>query len=99
PVLKVYQTRASMSALDHEQTSRSAIAMSALPPKADMCSAVAHVRFGPIADIRGGVTAYLHRACARCEVADYFGAFGPTNFRPLGTVPLTWISVGSRIST
>jgi hypothetical protein len=26
--------------------------MSALPPKADMCSALAHVCFGPIADIR-----------------------------------------------
>ena len=26
-------------------------AVSALPPKADMCSAVADVRFGPIADI------------------------------------------------
>src|SRR5262249_51971235 len=26
-------------------------ALSALPPKADMCSALAHVRFGPIADI------------------------------------------------
>ena len=26
-------------------------AMSALPPKADMCSALAHVCFGPIADI------------------------------------------------
>jgi hypothetical protein len=25
--------------------------MSALPPKADMCSAIAHVRFGPKADI------------------------------------------------
>jgi len=25
--------------------------MSALPPKADMCGALAHVRFGPIADI------------------------------------------------
>src|SRR5262245_8843851 len=25
--------------------------MSALPPKADICSALAHVRFGPIADI------------------------------------------------
>src|SRR5215813_7857531 len=24
--------------------------MSALPPKADMCSAIAHVRYGPIAD-------------------------------------------------
>ena len=27
--------------------------MSALPPKADMCSALAHVRFVPIADING----------------------------------------------
>ena len=27
-------------------------AMSALPPKADMCSAAAYVRFVPIADIR-----------------------------------------------
>ena len=26
-------------------------AMSALPPKADMCGALAHVCFGPIADI------------------------------------------------
>jgi hypothetical protein len=26
--------------------------MSALPPKADMCGAIAHVCFGPIADIR-----------------------------------------------
>ena len=26
--------------------------MSALPPKADMCGALAHVRFVPIADIR-----------------------------------------------
>jgi hypothetical protein len=26
--------------------------MSALPPKADMCGAAVHVRFGPIADIR-----------------------------------------------
>jgi hypothetical protein len=25
--------------------------MSALPPKADMCSALAYVRFGPIADM------------------------------------------------
>jgi hypothetical protein len=27
-------------------------AMSALPPKADMCGALAYVCFGPIADIR-----------------------------------------------
>jgi hypothetical protein len=34
-----------------KQTFRSAIVMSALPPKADMCSALAYVCFGPIADI------------------------------------------------
>src|SRR5262249_1002388 len=39
-----------MSALGHKRTSRSAIAMSALPPKADMCSAAAYVRFGPRTD-------------------------------------------------
>jgi len=27
--------------------------MSALPPKADMCSALAHVRFGPKTDMMG----------------------------------------------
>src|SRR5262245_58877549 len=36
--------------LDHNQRFRSAIVMSALHPKADMCSALGHVRFGPIAD-------------------------------------------------
>ncbi len=41
-----------VSALSQKQTFRSAIVMSALPPKADMCSAAVHVRFGPIADIR-----------------------------------------------
>jgi len=37
-----------MTALGHW---RSAIAMSALPPKADMCGAARDVRFGPKADI------------------------------------------------
>jgi hypothetical protein len=41
----------SMSALGHKRTFRSAITMSALPPKADMCSATRYVRFVPIADI------------------------------------------------
>jgi hypothetical protein len=40
-----------MSALGHKRTFRSAIAMSALPPKADIGSAQVHVRFVPIADI------------------------------------------------
>jgi hypothetical protein len=42
-----------MSALGHKRTSPYAHPMSALPPKADMCSAQAHVCFGPIADIEG----------------------------------------------
>ena len=41
-----------MSALGQKQTFVSQEAMSALPPKADMCSAQAYVRFVPIADIR-----------------------------------------------
>ena len=40
-----------MSALGHKQTFRSAIAMSALPPKADIDPVTPNVRFGPIADI------------------------------------------------
>jgi hypothetical protein len=36
-------------------------AMSALPPKADMCSARAHVCFGPIADIDMGRRLQLDR--------------------------------------
>jgi hypothetical protein len=40
-----------MSALDHKRTFALQEAMSALPPKADMCSAAVHVRFGPKADI------------------------------------------------
>ena len=40
-----------MSALGHKQTFALQNVMSALPPRADMCSAKAHVRFVPIADI------------------------------------------------
>jgi hypothetical protein len=40
-----------MSALGHKQTFAVQKVMSALPPKADMCSALANVCFGPIADI------------------------------------------------
>src|SRR5262245_25082810 len=40
-----------MSALGQKQTFAVQNAMSALPPKADSCTALAHVRFGPIADI------------------------------------------------
>ena len=41
-----------MSALGHKRTFAVQNSMSALPPKADMCSALAHVCFVPIADIR-----------------------------------------------
>ena len=40
-----------MSALGQKQTFAPQKAMSALPPKADMCSATRHVRFVPKADI------------------------------------------------
>ena len=40
-----------MSALGQKQTFARAKVMSALPPKADMCSALGNVRFVPIADI------------------------------------------------
>jgi hypothetical protein len=39
-----------MSALGQKQTFAVQNDMSALPPKADMCSAVGYVRFGPKAD-------------------------------------------------
>jgi hypothetical protein len=40
-----------MSALGQKQTLRPSFAVSALPPKADMSSALGHVRFVPIAYI------------------------------------------------
>ena len=40
-----------MSALGQKQTFAVQYVMSALHPKADMCGALAHVRFVPIADI------------------------------------------------
>ena len=40
-----------MSALGHKRTFAMQNAMSALPPKADMCGATRDVRFVPIADI------------------------------------------------
>jgi hypothetical protein len=49
----------SMSALGQKQTCASQNVMSALPPKADMCTALVHVCFGPIADI-GGATLFDH---------------------------------------
>ena len=40
-----------MSALGHERTFAPQKVMSALPPKADMCGATAHVCYGPEADM------------------------------------------------
>ena len=45
-----------MSASGHKCIFGSAIAMSALPPKADMCGATMDVRFVPEADIRASVS-------------------------------------------
>ena len=41
-----------MSALGHKRTFAVQKGMSALPPKADMCSAPSDVRYVPIADLR-----------------------------------------------
>ena len=41
-----------MSALGHKQTFAAQKGMSALPPRADMCGALGHVRFVPKADIQ-----------------------------------------------
>ena len=49
-----------MSALGQKQTFAVHQPMSALPSKADMCSATRDVRFGPIADI-GGLFDHLVR--------------------------------------
>ena len=52
PVFEVYQIRAAMSALGQKRTFCDVSAMSVLPPKADMCSATAHVCFVPVAASR-----------------------------------------------
>ena len=39
-----------MSALGHKPTYAMQTVMSALPPEADMCSAIRNVRYGPKAD-------------------------------------------------
>jgi len=60
--------------------------MSALLPKADMCSALAHVCFGPIADI---VSALCH---PRCEME--YGTYGRANTFSIGG-PSYWIRTAS----
>ena len=51
-----------MSALGHKQTFAAQNVMSALPPIADMCSALVHVRFVPIADISFAVFKLMTRS-------------------------------------
>src|SRR5262245_60533010 len=45
-----------MSALGQKQTCALRQLMSALPPRADICSALAHVCFGPIVDMLAALT-------------------------------------------
>jgi hypothetical protein len=77
-----------MSALGQKQTCAAQKVMSALLPIADIQDFVLTKRKTP-GRYSGAFTLFT----------DYFGASGPTNLRPLGPVPLTWINVGSRIST
>ena len=62
-----------MSALGQKQTFAPQEVMSALPPKADMCSATRDVRYGPKADKRG--QNWIERAS---PVAKVFGADAET---------------------
>jgi hypothetical protein len=68
-------TGRSMSALGHKQTIALQNVMSALPPKADMCSATAHVCFGPKADIASSY---------RAAMSGSFHVLSNNGFSPLG---------------
>ena len=56
-----------MSALGQKQTFAPQNSMSALPLKADMCGAQAHVCFGPKADIRFLLTKTRSRSRYACN--------------------------------
>jgi hypothetical protein len=65
-----------MSALGHKRTFAVQNGMSALPPKADMCGALGHVCFGPIADIQDfdphkEKTRDIARALSNVKVSNY----------------------------
>ena len=62
-----------MSALGQKQTFAVQNVMSALTPKADMCSAIAHVRFVPIADI-----APSHSINSSARPISVFGTLRPS---------------------
>ena len=57
-----------MSALGQKRTCAVQKGMSALPPKADMCGALGHVRFVPIADIKHFHRLLLNRLCIELGV-------------------------------
>jgi hypothetical protein len=56
-----------MSALGHKQTSAPQNGMSALHPKADVCSATSDVRYGPEADIAQTLLDHLVGASDQCR--------------------------------
>ena len=59
-----------MSALGQKRTYAAQKGMSALPPKADMCSALAHVCFVPIADLYAQqkmLFDHFVSACKKCR--------------------------------
>src|SRR5215471_2027961 len=73
-----------ISALGQKQTYAVQHGMSALHPKADMCGATRHVRFGPKADMsnRSKATGYSITSSA-CEQTEY------------GLPPVRWQSGGN----
>ena len=62
-----------MSALGQKQTYAAQKAMSALPPKADMCGAMRDARFGPKADI-GVLDSRAKKSLHRGAVASFRNA-------------------------
>ena len=79
-----------MSALGQKQTFAVQNVMSALPPKADMCSAHADVRFVPIADMAQTTTAINKggRQLRRPLISTQFQRKVPAQFCMGGTIPL-----------
>ena len=59
--------------------------MSALPPKADMCSALAYVCFGPIADISQSAAPFIIESGTGSEVRQ------PLRYAIVGGLPVSQI--------
>jgi hypothetical protein len=66
-----------MSAMGHKRTFAAQKGMSALPPKADICSATRYVRFVPIADMDGstivpqiGANGILRNICSGKQIVE-----------------------------